>query len=443
MIGAVDQLVPLHPARMRVQQLDNGELRYIYKNTLGKEITYRQDQIFHLRGWSSDGIIGMNPIAIAREALGLALATERFGARAMHNNATPNGMVIHPSTLSDKAYARLRASMRDQTGGIEKAGNFLILEEGMKWQQVGLDMEDLQFLETRKMNKREICSLFRVPPHMIGDLEGGASYASVDEMGEDFVGYTLRPWFVRWEQAIARDLIDDPETYDCEFDDDCLLRGKQLERFQAYQIGRQAGFMSANDVREKEGWNSVEGGDEYSNPATTPGQGHDPGPGADGDGLEEDADSASPSNGKKKPPPPAKPPEKKPAKKNKKKDKKQGDDEENASAAQTAPGAPGWLRVMASDAAKRIAKAEVRELAKRPKQVADDPNRLMAWATDFYEKHEAYAKQVLESLVAAADKPPELAAELAGQLARHQGCAGTDFADLVKQSAALIERTLA
>ncbi len=100
--------------------------------------------------------------------------------------------------------------MRGQTGGIENAGNFLILEEGMKWQQVGLDMEDLQFLETRKMNKHEICTLFRVPPHMVGDLEAGAAYSSVEEMGEDFVTYTLRPWFVRWEQAIARDLIDDP-----------------------------------------------------------------------------------------------------------------------------------------------------------------------------------------------------------------------------------------
>jgi HK97 family phage portal protein len=417
-LGAVDQLIPKHPARMKVQQLDNGDLRYVYTDIRGKEEVYRQDQILHLRGFTSDGIVGMNPVAVAREGIGLAIATDRFGARAMHNNATPNGMVVHPSTLSDKAYARLRASMRDQTGGIEKAGSFLILEEGMKWQQVGLDMEDLQFLETRKMNKREICTLFRVPPHMVGDLEAGASYSSVEEMGEDFVTYTLRPWFVRWEQAIARDLIDDPETYEACFDADCLLRGKTVERYQAYSSARTAGWMSANEIRGKEGLNPVEGGDEYSNPATTPGQG--PGPGADDDGSGEDADPASPSNGKKKPPvpPPGKPG--KPPKKDKKKPADEESDEK-AAAVTVVPGVgprAAWLVVLARDAAARLAAAEVRETERHAAKAVEDLARWKEWCGDFFMRHLFFVEKSVLPLCEAAqhEQPSEAAKWIAGEI---------------------------
>jgi len=423
--GAVDQVIPLHPARMQVQQLDNGQLRYVYRRPDGKEVTYRQDEIFHLRGFTSDGMIGMNPVQVAREGIGLAIATERFGARVMHNNAVPNGVVSHPATLSDKAYARLRASIRDQTGGVEKAGSFLILEEGMKWQQIGMKPEDLQFLETRQMNLRQIARLFRVPLHMLGDLEAGASYASVEQMGQEFITYTLLPWMVRWEQAIARDLIADPETYFCEFDVDRLARGDMASRYAAYSVARQSEWLSVNEIRGKENLNPIEGGDEHSNPNVASGQG--PVPGKDGPPAPPAAPPVPGKPGKKKP---------KPDKKKKKDDEEKPDGEASARG-ESEP--PAWMQILANDAADRIATAELRETEKHASKAAADLSRWSAWSRDFFVGHLFYVTKTVLPLCEAAgmEDPRQTAEAIAGAICDRRAKLLADAAD----PAALISST--
>ncbi|MBC7193875.1 phage portal protein, partial [Marinobacter sp.] len=259
--GRVVALWPLRPDRMTVKRDQQG-LLYVYRiGTTEEEVALRQRNVMHIRGLSSDGIIGYSPIRMAREAIGLALATEEFGARFFGNGSRPGGVLQHPGKLSDEAARRLKKSWEEMHQGLTQAHRVAILEEGMTWQQVGIPPEDAQFLETRKFQVTEIARIFHIPPHMLADLER-STFSNIEHQGIEFVVHTMRPWLVCWEQAIKRDLFlpSERNIYFAEFLVDGLLRGDIKSRYEAYAVGRQNGWLSADDIRELENMNPLPDG---------------------------------------------------------------------------------------------------------------------------------------------------------------------------------------
>ena len=265
--GDVMALWPLRPDRMQVARNDAGDLVYRYQMPDNSYTVFPQSLIFHLRGLSSNGIVGYSPIQMARNAIGLSLATEEFGARFFSNGARPGAVLQHPGQLGDKAYERLKSGWADQHQGLSNAQRMAILEEGMKIETIGVPPNDAQFLETRKFQTEEIARIFRVPLHKIGDLEH-ATFSNIEQQELGFVVDSLRSWLVRIEQAITRDLIGPLErrTIFAEFLIDGMLRGDQASRYTAYATGRQWGWLSVNDVRRLENMNEIESGDVYLEP---------------------------------------------------------------------------------------------------------------------------------------------------------------------------------
>jgi HK97 family phage portal protein len=260
--GRIIGLWPLRPDKVEVKRV-NGQLIY-YVKVNAETIPLAKQQVLHLRGLGSDGVKGYSPITLARQAIGLTLATEEFGARFFGNGARPGLILEHPGQLSETAQGRLKAAIGREHQGLSNAHRLMVLEEGMKVHEVGIPPEDAQFLETRKFQTTEIARLYRIPPHMLADLER-ATFSNIEHQSIEFVTHTIRPWLVRWEQAINRDLLLPTErsTYFAEHLIDGLLRGDIASRYQAYSIGRQNGWLSANDIREKENMNPIEGGDVY------------------------------------------------------------------------------------------------------------------------------------------------------------------------------------
>jgi HK97 family phage portal protein len=231
----------------------------------GEEKTLNDYQVLHVPSFGYDGVQGKSMIRLAREAIALGLAAERFGGAFFGNGARPGVVLEHPAQLSDDAHARLRSSWNAQHQGLSNAQRVAILEEGMKLQTIGIPPEDAQFLQTRQFQRNEIASIFRVPPHMIGDLER-ATFSNIEQQSTDFLTNALRPWLRRWEQRVNRSLlIGDVERrrYFAEFLVDALLRGDLTSRYAAYSTGRQWGWLSVNDIRTLENMNPVDGGEEY------------------------------------------------------------------------------------------------------------------------------------------------------------------------------------
>lgn len=202
---------------------------------------------------------------MAKNAIGMAIACEEFGAKFFANGAAPSGVLEHPGTIKDPS--RVRDAWQSQFGGSSNSGKVAVLEEGMKYTPISISPEQAQFLETRKFQINEIARIFRVPPHMVGDLEK-SSFSNIEQQSLEFVTYTLDPWIVRWEQSISRTLFSDEEkkSYFVKFNVDGLLRGDYQSRMNGYAIGRQNGWMSANDIRELENLDRIpaeEGGDLY------------------------------------------------------------------------------------------------------------------------------------------------------------------------------------
>lgn len=261
--GRVVALWPLLPDRTSPRRRDG----IVSFGTRVKHETLEipAERVLHIPGLGFDGLRGYSPIALAKQAIGLSLAAEEFGARFFGNSARPGGILRHPGHLGEKAQENLRSSWQVVQGGLSNAHRVAILEEGMEWQAMGLPPEEAQFLETRRFQLREIARLYRVPPHMIADMEGGASYSSIEQMSLEFVIHTIRPWLVRWEQTLNHALLTERERteYFAEFLIEGLLRGDIQSRYQAYATARQWGWFSANDILELENRNPVEGGDVY------------------------------------------------------------------------------------------------------------------------------------------------------------------------------------
>lgn len=270
--GEIIALYPLMANKMKVDRDENGEIYYIYSRSTdevqtmeGSTVYLRKEDVFHVPGLGFDGLVGYSPIAMAKNAIGLAMATEEFGAKFFANGAAPSGVLEHPGTIKDPK--RVRDAWQSQFGGSGNAGKVAVLEEGMKYTPISISPEQAQFLETRKFQINEIARIFRVPPHMVGDLEK-SSFSNIEQQSLEFVKYTLDPWVVRWEQSLSRCLLrsDEKEKYYFKFNVEGLLRGDYASRMNGYAIGRQNGWMSANDIRELENLDKIppeEGGDLY------------------------------------------------------------------------------------------------------------------------------------------------------------------------------------
>ena len=265
-------LYPLMPNKMSVDRDENGHLYYTYyrgpdeaiKN-MEFAVTLRPSDVLHIPGLGFDGLVGYSPIAMAKNAIGMAIACEEYGAKFFANGATPGGVLEHPSTIKDPQ--RVRESWQAAFGGSSNSNKVAVLEEGMKYTPISISPEQAQFLETRKFQINEIARIFRVPPHMVGDLEK-SSFSNIEQQSLEFVKYTLDPWVIRWEQSIQRALLshDEKVRYFVKFNLEGLLRGDYQSRMNGYAIGRQNGWMSANDIRELENLDRIpaeEGGDLY------------------------------------------------------------------------------------------------------------------------------------------------------------------------------------
>ena len=270
--GEVVALYPLMPNKMTVSRDETGQLYYTYQKSqdeLPKDNTYtvtlHPSDVLHIPGLGFDGLVGYSPIAMAKNAIGLAIATEEYGSKFFANGAAPTGVLEHPGTIKDPQ--RVRESWMSQFGGSQNSNKIAVLEEGLKYTPISISPEQAQFLETRKFQINEIARIFRVPPHMVGDLEK-SSFSNIEQQSLEFVKYTLDPWVVRWEQSIQRTLLSSEEkkTYFVKFNVEGLLRGDYQSRMNGYATARQNGWMSANDIRELENLDRIpteDGGDLY------------------------------------------------------------------------------------------------------------------------------------------------------------------------------------
>ena len=270
--GEVAALYPLMPNRMTVDRDESGQLYYSYNRSpdeaptmKGSTVILKPNEVLHSPGLGFDGLVGYSPIAMAKNAIGMAIACEEYGAKFFANGAAPGGVLEHPGTIKDPQ--RVRESWQSTFGGSGNSNKIAVLEEGMKYTPIGISPEQAQFLETRKFQINEIARIFRVPPHMVGDLEK-SSFSNIEQQSLEFVKYTLDPWVIRWEQSIMRTLLspDEKKKYFVKFNLEGLLRGDYQSRMTGYATARQNGWMSANDIRELENLDRIpaeDGGDLY------------------------------------------------------------------------------------------------------------------------------------------------------------------------------------
>jgi len=257
----VRNILPIRPDIVRVETGSGGDIFY----RINGKVTTKQ--VLHIPGLGFDGLRGYSVIGMVRESIGLGLAAEEFGARFFGDGTHPGAIVNHPGKLSEEAHKRLKSSLHKAHSGLGKSHKMMLLEEGMTLQNIGIPPEDAQFIETRKFQRSEIYSIYRIPPHMVGDQDGSTSWGTgIEQQSIGFVVYTIRPWLVLWEQELERVLLSDADKkagYFIEHLVDGLLRGDIKSRYDAYAVGRQHGWLSANDIRSMENMNPIENGDQY------------------------------------------------------------------------------------------------------------------------------------------------------------------------------------
>lgn len=378
--GAVEQLRPLHPDRMVVKRLENGRLRYSYRMPdSAVETPFTQDEIFHLRGLSLDGIVGVSPITLHAETIGGSHATEMFGSNYFGNACVPSFAIEYDKPLKPEQIRVLKESIRGEHGGPSNAHKVMILESGMKLSQLKVSAQDAQLIEARKLNDAQICSIFRVPPHLAG-VQDKSTYNGLEQQNLAAITYTFMPWCRRIEQAIGRDLITDDTLY-AKFNMNALLRGDSAARQAFYASALQNGYKSINEVRALEDDNPIEGGDKYrvqlnmvnTGPSQTVGK--EPQEPAEDDDTEEDT---------------------------------------SASVGKTEILS---LSPIIHDAAERMAHAELNGLGKRVEKSAENIVRFRAWTKEFYAGHVRTVTRIMAPLCRAAGVDSESVPVFAEELA--------------------------
>ena len=248
--GRAVALWPMEPSSVSVE-IRASSVVYVQRGAEGEKVFF-PDQILHVRT-VGDGYVGLSPIALFRESIGLGLAAEKAGAAFFGSGMRPGGVLEHPATLSDQAYKRLREQAEAQASGAGKQGRLLITEEGMKYQQLSIPPTDAQYIETRVHQIRDVARIYRMPPHKLADL-ADATFSNVEEQNREYVDDCLAPWLVQWEQEIAAKLLlpDERERYYPHFQVDALLRGNATARAAFYSTMFHIGAMSINEIRDKE-----------------------------------------------------------------------------------------------------------------------------------------------------------------------------------------------
>jgi HK97 family phage portal protein len=247
------ELIPMKPESVELWRFDDGSIGYRYQGQI-----LGPADVLHLKGLSSDGYRGLSPITMMREAIGLTMAAEGHGGRLFSQGAQPSGVLEHPGQIGPEASKALREGFDARNSGAN-SGRTIVLEEGMKWHATSMNSDDAQYLETRKFQIAEIARAFRVPPHMVGDLER-STFSNIEHQGIEFVTHTIRPWVVRWEQSLDRVLLTEEEKkagFYFGFNLNALQRGDQKSRYEAYAIGRNWGWLSADDIRRLEDMNDL------------------------------------------------------------------------------------------------------------------------------------------------------------------------------------------
>ena len=250
--GFGTEVWPLPPHRMEVGW-EAGHKVFDYLADDGQKKRLDAKRIWHIPGLSTNGLVGLSPIQAHRESLGEMLATRDFGSSFYRNNARPAAVLEHPATLSAGAIERLATQM-DQLRGTGNAGKTIVMEEGMKLHEVGVPPEDAQYIETRKLQREDVCSIYRMPPHMVGVLDH-ATFSNIEHQSIDFVVHTLRPWLVRLEQSIKSFFLADQPDIFVEFLVDGLLRGDAEARSKALAVQLEHEAITVNEWREIENRN--------------------------------------------------------------------------------------------------------------------------------------------------------------------------------------------
>lgn len=264
--GTVRGLWPLRPDRMRISR-KNGKLLYHYTVPNGQEQTLQAWRIHHVRGLGFDGVQGWSPVRMAMQTIGLNMAAEEYGARWYAGGGQPRVIAVHPGKLSPGAQDRLKSSLDSSMAGLSNSHRIKVLEEGVQLHKVGVPADEAQFIESQDMGAHQIARFYRMPPHKIALLKN-ATFSNIEHQSIEYVTDTLQPWLVRHEQALSRDLLTEAEQTSIYFEYliEGLLRGDIKSRYDAYAIGRQWGWLSSNDIRERENQNPIAGGDTYLTP---------------------------------------------------------------------------------------------------------------------------------------------------------------------------------
>ncbi|HCR1107423.1 TPA: phage portal protein [Klebsiella aerogenes] len=266
-LGEVAELLPLDPGN--VQPELNSKWEPVYRVTFpdGSCDVLSQDEIWHVRGLTMDGLVGLSPISYARQAIGLGLATEEHGSRLFSNGAVTSGVLRTEQTLTDDAYKRLRDDFAERHSGLINAHRPMILEMGLDWKSMSLTAEDAQFLETRKFQLEEICRVFRVPMHLVQNTDR-ATFSNIEQLGLGFINYSLVPYLTRIEQRINIGLVRPSKRGKlyAKFNAGALLRGDLKSRMESYATGINWGIYSPNECRAFEELNPREGGEVYLTP---------------------------------------------------------------------------------------------------------------------------------------------------------------------------------
>lgn len=265
--GQVQELLPIDPGAVKPRLTDDWQLVYDVTWRDGKSETLTQAEIWHVRLFTLDGVTGLNPVSYARQSIALGLSTEAHGAQLFSNGAVTSGVLTTEQKLSDEAFDRLKTQFNEEHRGLTNAHKPMVLEMGLQWKPVSLNLEDSQFLDTRKYQRAEICGLFRVPPHMVADLEK-ATFSNIEQQGAGFLNYSLVPILTRIESRVRIGLLPEKDqlTHYAKFTTAALLRGDLKSRMEAYAKGIQWGIWSPNDCLAKEDENPREGGDVYLTP---------------------------------------------------------------------------------------------------------------------------------------------------------------------------------
>jgi HK97 family phage portal protein len=270
MSGRVMALWPLLHTDVTPYRDTNGQVRF---KVLGE--VFSRFEILHIPGLSYDGLLGLSPIGYAREAIGLGMAAESWGARVFKDGTHLGGVISVPGApMSDPAFERTERQFKEMYKGLQRSHGVAILEQGATYQALGISPEEAQFLETRKFQRSEIAAMYRVPLHLINDLDR-ATFSNIEHQDLGYLQRGLLPWMLRFEQGFTRGLMtmNERRRFFIEHETGSFLRGDTKSRYEAYSLGINAGILTPNEARAKENMNPIEGGDEMRLPlnVTTPG----------------------------------------------------------------------------------------------------------------------------------------------------------------------------